>query len=56
MYHYYRNRSKDNEVILTSDQTNEDNEVTKLATMLDEYEEEMTTFGYAVVDTKKVRN
>ena len=56
MYHYYCNSSKDNEVILTSDQTSEHHEVTKLATTLDEYEKEMTAFGYAVVDTKKVRN
>ena len=55
MYHYYCNSSKDNEVILTSDQTSEDHEVTKLAATSDEYEEETTMFGYAVVDTKKVR-
>ena len=54
VYHYYCNSSKDNEVILTSDQTSEHHEVTKLAATSDEYEEE-TMFAYAVVDTKKVR-
>ena len=29
-------------------------QVTKLPATLDEHEEEMTTFGYTVVDTKKV--
>ena len=31
-------------------------EVTKLAATSDQYEEEMTTFGYAVVGAKNVRN
>ena len=33
----------------------EHHEVTKLDATLDEYEEEMTTFGYAVVGAKNVR-
>ena len=49
------NRLKDNENLLTSDQKSEHHEVTRLATILNEHEEEMTTFGYAVVDTKNVR-
>ena len=49
------NRSKDNEVLLASDQMSEHHKVTRLATILNEHEEEMTTFGYAVVDIKNVR-
>ena len=51
----YCNRSKDNEVLLTSDQKSEHHQVTELAATMDKYEEEMTAFGYAVVDTEKVR-
>ena len=47
----YCNRSKDK----ASNQMSEHcDQVTKLAPTLDEHEEEMTIFGYAVVDTKKV--
>ena len=49
------NRSKDNEVLLSSNQMSEHHQVTRLATILNEQEEEMTTFGYAVVDTNNVR-
>ena len=56
MYRDYRNRSKDNEVLLTSDHISERHyQVTRLAATLDDHEEEMTTFGYAVVGTKNVR-
>ena len=56
MYRDYLNRSEDNEVLLTSDQISERHyQVTRLAATLDEHEEEMTTFGYAVVGTKNVR-
>ena len=51
----YCNRSKDNEVLLISDQKSEHHPVTELAATMDKYEEEMTAFGYAVVDTEKVR-
>ena len=54
-YHDYFNRSKDNEVLVASDQMNEHHQVTKLTATLDQYEEEMTTFGYAVVGAKNVR-
>ena len=51
----YCNRSKDNEVLSASNPMSEHHhQVTKLAATLDEHEEEMTTFGYAVVDNKKV--
>ena len=55
MYHYYCNRSKDNKVVLTSDEMSKHHDVTKLDATLDKHEEEMINFGYAVVDTKKVR-
>ena len=51
----YCNRSKDNEVVLISDQMKEHHPVTEIPAIIDKYEEEMTPFGYAVVDTKKVR-
>ena len=51
----YCNRSKDNEVLLISDQKSEHHQVTEIATTMGKYEEEMTAFGYAVVDTEKVR-
>ena len=47
----YCNRSKDK---ASNQRSEHHDQVTKLAPTLDEHEEEMTTFGYAVVDTKKV--
>ena len=54
-YHDYCNRSKDDKVLVASDQMSEHHQITKLAATLDEYEEEITTFGYAVVGAKNVR-
>ena len=56
IYCDYCNRSNDYEVLSASNPMSEHHhQVTKLTTALDEHEEEMVTFGYAVVDTENVR-
>ena len=65
---YYNNRSKEKEVLSTSNKLAEHHEVSRLSAALgqpnneqsansiskDPCEEEMTSFGYAVVDLKDV--
>ena len=53
-YRDYFNRSKDDKVVVVSDQMSGHYQVTKLTAALDEYEEEITTFGYTIVGTKNV--
>ena len=53
-YHDYFNRLKDDKVLVVSDQMSGHYQVTKLTAAQDEYEEKITTFGYAVVGTKNV--
>ena len=53
-YRDYFSRSKDDKALVVSDQMIGHYQVTKLTAAQDEYEEEITTFGYAVVGTKNV--
>ena len=53
-YRDYFNRSKDDKDLVVSDQMSGHYQVTKLTAAQDEYEEEITTFGYAVAGIKNV--